>query len=385
MEEIKSLLDRGVEQVLPVKQSLMERLNKKPFRLYHGIDPTAPTLHLGHLSTLLKVKDFQVAGCEVIILFGGFTATIGDPTDKLAARSVLSLEQVEANMRDYKNLILKILDPKKTTFRNNREWFERMPLIDFIDLTTKVTIQESLKRDMFRRRQENGQEIYVNEFLYPILQGYDSVALDVDLEIGGNDQLFNMLVGRDLAKKLTNKEKFVLTTKLLVDSTGKKMGKTEGNMAALTDEPGEIFGKIMSWPDTLMPTAFEILTRLPLEQVEELLAGHPKIAKLTLAEEVVKIIYSEAEARGAREGFEKTFKAGEMPDNIRTITAVRSSNLGEVLTLEQVVKSKSDFRRLVEQKGVEVNGEKISDPNFILESEVDIRIGAHRFIKIKVE
>lgn len=385
MEEIKSLLDRGVEQVLPAKQSLVERLNKKPFRLYHGIDPTAPTLHLGHLSTLLKVKDFQAAGCEVIILFGGFTATIGDPTDKLAARSVLSLEQVEANMRDYKNLILKILDPKKTTFRNNREWFERMPLIDFIDLTTKVTIQESLKRDMFRRRQENGQEIYVNEFLYPILQGYDSVALDVDLEIGGNDQLFNMLVGRDLAKKLTNKEKFVLTTKLLVDPTGKKMGKTEGNMAALTDEPGEIFGKIMSWPDTLMPTAFEILTRLPLEQVEELLAGHPKIAKLTLAEEVVKIIYSEAQARGAREGFEKTFKAGEMPDNIRTITAVKGSNLGEVLTLEQVVKSKSDFRRLVEQKGVEVNGEKISDPNFILESEVDIRIGAHRFIKIKME
>lgn len=385
MEEIKSLLDRGVEQVLPAKQSLVERLNKKPFRLYHGIDPTAPTLHLGHLSTLLKVKDFQAAGCEVIILFGGFTATIGDPTDKLAARSVLSLEQVEANMRDYKNLILRILDPKKTTFRNNREWFERMPLIDFIDLTTKVTIQESLKRDMFRRRQENGQEIYVNEFLYPILQGYDSVALDVDLEIGGNDQLFNMLVGRDLAKKLTNKEKFVLTTKLLVDPTGKKMGKTEGNMAALTDEPGEIFGKIMSWPDTLMPTAFEILTRLPLEQVEELLAGHPKIAKLTLAEEVVKIIYSEAQARGAREGFEKTFKAGEMPDNIRTITAVKGSNLGEVLTLEQVVKSKSDFRRLVEQKGVEVNGEKISDPNFILESEVDIRIGAHRFIKIKME
>lgn len=385
MEEIKSLLDRGVEQVLPAKQSLVERLNKKPFRLYHGIDPTAPTLHLGHLSTLLKVKDFQAAGCEVIILFGGFTATIGDPTDKLAARSVLSLEQVEANMRDYKNLILKILDPKKTTFRNNREWFERMPLIDFIDLTTKVTIQESLKRDMFRRRQDNGQEIYVNEFLYPILQGYDSVALDVDLEIGGNDQLFNMLVGRDLAKKLTNKEKFVLTTKLLVDPTGKKMGKTEGNMAALTDEPGEIFGKIMSWPDTLMPTAFEILTRLPLEQVEELLAGHPKIAKLTLAEEVVKIIYSEAQARGAREGFEKTFKAGEMPDNIRTITAVKGSNLGEVLTLEQVVKSKSDFRRLVEQKGVEVNGEKISDPNFILESEVDIRIGAHRFIKIKME
>ena len=385
MEEIKTLLERGVEQIMPGKNELVNRLAKKPFKIYHGIDPTAPTLHLGHFSTLLKVRDFQAQGAEVVILFGGFTATIGDPTDKMSVRSILTLEEVEKNMRDYKNLILKILDPHKTTFRNNREWFERMPLIDFLDLTTKVTVQESLKRDMFKRRQENGQEIYINEFLYPVLQGYDSVALDVDLEIGGNDQLFNMLVGRDLAKKITNKEKFVLTTKLLVDPTGKKMGKTEGNMAALTDEPGEIFGKIMSWPDTLMPTAFEILTRLPMSEVEQLLAGHPKIAKLTLAEEVVKLIYDESKARSARDGFEKTFKSGEMPENARTIVASAGSNLGEILTLEQVVKSKSDFRRLVEQNGVEVNGQKINDPNALVNEDSDVKIGAHRFIKIKVE
>jgi tyrosyl-tRNA synthetase len=379
------ILTRGVETVLPSKQVLADRLEKGPIKLYFGIDPTAPSLHLGHLTSLLKVRDFQQAGHEVVVMFGDFTARIGDPTDKDAVRKVLSQQEVEANMADYENQVLKILDSTKTTFHKNSEWYRQMPLEDFINLTTKVTVGYNLKRDMFQRRQQAGKEIYVNEFLYPILHGYDCIPLAAELEIGGNDQLFNMLTGRDLAKKIKNRDKFVLTLKLLVDPVGEKMGKTTNNMARLDDEPKEMFGKVMSWPDTLMPLGFEILTRLPTDIYQEALKGHPKEAKLLLAKEVIKIITDEQTAEQALKDFENTFAGGEGEVSAKEIEVEVGVNLDQVLIDQQLIKSKAEFRRLVEQGGVDYADQLVTDPKQLIDRSGLIRVGKHRFVKIKVK
>ena len=382
MEEI---LTRGVETILPDREVLLSRLEQGPIKLYFGIDPTAPSLHLGHLASLLKVKDFQQVGNGVIIMFGDFTARIGDPTDKDAVRKVLSREEVTANMADYENQILKVLDQTKTTFRRNSEWLDRLSPQDFLELAGKFTERELTERDMFVERKKQGKPVYVSELLYPMLQGYDSVALDVDLEIGGNDQLFNMLAGRDLLKKIKNKEKFVLTTKLLVDPTGKKMGKTEGNMATLIDSPSEIFGQIMSWPDTLTPLGFEILTRLPTDIYREALAGHPKEAKLLLAKEVVKIIKGEAAAEQAHQDFENTFAGGEGEVSAKEIEVEVGVNLDQVLIDQQLIKSKAEFRRLVEQGGIDYAGQIVTELKQPVDRPGLIRVGKHRFIKIKIK
>jgi len=382
MEEI---LTRGVETILPDREVLLSRLEQGPIKLYFGIDPTAPSLHLGHLASLLKVKDFQQVGNGVIIMFGDFTARIGDPTDKDAVRKVLSREEVTANMADYENQILKVLDQTKTTFCRNSEWLDRLSPQDFLELAGKFTERELTERDMFVERKKQGKPVYVSELLYPMLQGYDSVALDVDLEIGGNDQLFNMLAGRDLLKKIKNKEKFVLTTKLLVDPTGKKMGKTEGNMATLIDSPSEIFGQIMSWPDTLTPLGFEILTRLPTDIYREALAGHPKEAKLLLAKEVVKIIKGEAAAEQAHQDFENTFAGGEGEVSAKEIEVEVGVNLDQVLIDQQLIKSKAEFRRLVEQGGIDYAGQIVTELKQPVDRPGLIRVGKHRFIKIKIK
>lgn len=382
MDEI---LTRGVETVLPDKQALTDRLDSGPIRLYFGIDPTAPSLHLGHLASLLKVRDFQLAGHEVVVMFGDFTARIGDPTDKDAVRKILSQEEVESNMADYENQVLKILDPAKTTFRKNSEWYRQMPLEDFINLTTKITVGQNLKRDMFQRRQKLGKEIYVNEFLYPILHGYDCLPLAAELEIGGNDQLFNMLTGRDLAKKISNRDKFVLTLKLLVDPSGAKMGKTTGNMARLDDEPKEMFGKIMSWPDTLMPLGFEILTRVPTDTYQAALSGHPKEAKLLLAKEIVKTVFGNKIATQALENFEETFTNGTGEGVAQEIKVKLGESLDQVLLDQGLVKSKSDFRRLVDQGAIDYAGEIVTDLKQTIDRTGLVRAGKHRFLKITLK
>ncbi len=380
---MSNILTRGVETILPSKEALLERLDQGKIKLYLGIDATGPTLHLGHLVSLLKLRDFQQAGHEVVVLWGDFTSRIGDPTDKLAARQILTPDEVENNLKDYRRQVLLILDEDKTTFRRNSEWFDRMSAQDLLTLATEFTDKDLTDRDMFVERKKQGKPVYANELFYPLLQGYDSVALGVDLEVGGNDQLFNMLSGRDLLAK-RGKEKFVLANKLLTDPTGKKMGKTEGNMAKLTDSANDIFGKIMSWPDTLTPLGLEILTRLPKGECEELLAGHPKAAKLALAQAVVSLIYGPAAAGEAKDQFEATFSSGEATIEPVVIIAAAGAKLADVLVVEGLVKSKSEFRRLVEQNGVEIEGEKLSDPDYEILSEVSGRLGAHRFIKIKL-
>ncbi|MBP9856126.1 MAG: tyrosine--tRNA ligase [Candidatus Pacebacteria bacterium] len=377
MDNLKTLLTRGVEQVLPSRETLSDRLSQGPIKLFMGIDATGPSLHLGHLSSLMKLRDFQEMGHEVTVLLGDFTTQIGDPTDKLAARQVLPKEVIESNLKDYKRQVLLILDQDKTTFRRNSEWFDKMSVQEFLTLATEFTDKDLTDRDMFVERKKQGKPVYANELLYPLIQGYDSVALGVDLEVGGNDQMFNMLSGRDLLSR-RGKEKFVLTTKLLVDPSGKKMGKTEGNMASLTDSPANILGKIMSWPDTLMPLGFEILTRIPEEEYQNILAGHPKEAKLTLAAEVVKLIYGEGEAKRAREGF------GLTPENMEMVEVPEGTKLIEVLIDAGLVESKSEFRRLVEQGGISLNDNKITDPDASV-AEGRVRVGPLRFLNIKLK
>ena len=236
------MMKRGVENIFSSKDLLSESISSgRKMRIYAGVDPTAPSLHLGHFSILLKLKDFQEAGHQIIFLIGDFTATIGDPTEKTAAGTALSSSEVNENLKNYLNQAGKILDLSKTEIHKNSEWYDQMPLREMISIMTEFTVGQMIERDMFKERMENNNPIYLHEFIYPVLQGYDSVALDVDMEIGGNDQTFNMLFGRDMRKK-RGKEKIVMALKLLVDPSGKKMGKTEGNMVFLTDEPGNMYG-----------------------------------------------------------------------------------------------------------------------------------------------
>ncbi len=267
--KIKETLERGVENVYPSKEALVKVLKSgRRLRIYNGIDPTGK-LHIGHGVILNKLRQLQDLGHEIIILIGDFTGMVGDPTDKLATRKPLTRKRVLDNAKNYKKLIGKILDLKKTKFKFNSEWLGKMTFTELIKLASEFTVQRLLERDMFEKRIKEGKPIHLHEFLYPLMQGYDSVAMNVDMEIGGNDQTFNMLAGRDLIKALKNKEKFVLTTKLLEDPTGKKMGKTEGNVVNLSDEPKEMFGKVMSITDGLIIPYFENCTRMDMAKIRE--------------------------------------------------------------------------------------------------------------------
>ncbi len=379
------ILTRGIERNYPSAEALAKRLAAGPMTIYHGIDPTAPTIHLGHVATLLKLKDFALLGHKIILMFGDFTATIGDPTDKLSARKVLTSEEVANNMRDYKSQVKMVFSTTPVEFRSNSEWWDKMSVRDLLGLATEFTDRDVTERDMFVERKKRGEPVYLNELLYPLFQGYDSVALEVDAEIGGNDQTFNMLAGRDLMAH-RGKEKFVITTKLLTDSAGKKMGKTEGNTASLVDPPNEMFGKIMSWSDDLLPTGFEILTRLPTKECQEILAGHPKEAKIKLATEIVSLLHSDDLAQKAKDNFEKVFSGGSsVPEELEELKSEGGELLSVILVNNKIVSSKSEFTRLVDGGGVEIIGEgKVTDEKITITKPVAVRIGKHRFVKINI-
>src|SRR3989338_573580 len=318
-KKIDELLTRGVENVYPNKEALKKVLmSGRKIKLYLGIDPTGGTLHLGHLVQLLKLKKFQDLGHEVVILIGDFTAQIGDHTDKQTTRKPLTHKQVLENAKGYKKQISKILDLKKLNinFIHNAKWTNKLTPEDMLELASHFTVSNLLTRSMFQERIKAGREVYVHEFLYPIFQAYDAVTMDVDLQIGGNDQMFNMLAGRDLMKRKKHKEMFVLTTKLLVDQDGKKMGKTEGNMITLNDGASEMFGKVMSWPDGMIALGFEICTELDFNNFA---TEKPRDQKIKLAHEIVKICHGEKKAQQAEQSFINTFQKGEIPEKIEEI------------------------------------------------------------------
>jgi len=316
-EKIEEVLTRGVEKIYPSKKALQEILVSKKIRIYQGFDPSMPNLHLGHLVGILKLKQFQELGHEVIFLVGDFTGMIGDPTDRLSARKKLTRKQVLENAKSWKEQTGRFLkfsgkNPAKIMF--NSRWQDKINFKELIEITSNFTVQRILERNFFQRRIEKKRPIFLHEFLYPVAQAIDCVKMNVDLEVGGSDQTFNMLAGRRLMKILKGKEKFVLTTKLLVDKEGRKAGKTTGGALFLNTPAVEMFGGIMAFPDEVIVSAFELLTTIPLKQVfaykKELKRKkvNPMDLKKRLAFEIVKLNYGEKMAREAKEEFERVFK-----------------------------------------------------------------------------
>lgn len=395
-KQIEELLNRGVENIYPTPEFLKSKLMKgERLSLYLGIDPTSQTLHLGHIIPLLKLAKFQKLGHEIILLMGDFTAMIGDPTDKATTRKKLTRKEVLDNLKEYKKQASKFISfdgPNPALFRFNSDWLGKMNFFDVLELTSLVTVEQMMKREMFQRRSQEGRPVFVHELLYPLMQGYDSVAMGVDGEIGGNDQTFNMLVGRDLMKTLKNKEKFVITTKLLTDSGGAKMGKTEGNMVSLDQTAEDMFGKVMSWNDDIIINAFEIATNVPLTEIKQMATqisegANPRDAKIKLAREIVKMYHGEKEAEKAVENFEKTFSKGEFPEDAKAIMAEKDEKIGDVLVRNEIVESKSEFRRLIEAGAIsDYPDKKINDPYEITGiSERRLKIGKKTFVILKIK
>ena len=383
MDKIDELLTRGVEQIIPAKKKLEDVLRSgKKLRLYQGFDPTSPELHIGHLVGLRKLRQWQDLGHEVIFLLGDFTATVGDPTGKDKTRPMISEENVAKNAQTYKDQASKILrfDGKNPVkIKRNSEWLGKLSFLELAQLASKLTVQQVIERDMFQNRLKSGGDVAISEFFYPLMQGYDSVAMDVDLEVGGNDQLFNMMTGRDLMHKIKQKNKFVMTTPLLVDSTGKKIGKSEGNAIGLTLPAKEQFGMIMQLDDTVILKCFECLTTIPMEEVskigERLKAGeNPMVLKKQLAHQIVSELHSKAEADKAQEEFEKTFQKKEIGE----VEEIKASAV-EDLIKAGIISSKSEWKRLVEQGAIEREGEKVENEEILPGT---YRIGKKKFVKI---
>ncbi len=393
--KINRLLTRGVAAVYPTAEKLRELLmSGKRLRLYNGIDPTAPFLHIGHAMQLRKLREFQDLGHEVIMLIGSFTAMIGDPTDKLATRKQLTKAEVLANAATYKkqaSKILKFSGDNAAKIMFNDKWLAKMSFADVVELASHFTVQQMMERDMFEKRSAEQKPIYLHEFFYPLMQGYDSVAMDVDLEVGGNDQTFNMLAGRTLMREMKQKEKFVLAISLLTNSEGKKMSKSEGGVIALTDSPEDMFGKIMAMDDSMIIPYFTLATDLnddEIAAVESAIAGgmNPRDAKMHLAETVVEMYYNKSKAKAAKKHFLQVFSKKEMPDVIPELSlGGRTLTIVEVLVEAGFAPSKGEAKRLIEQGGVKIGSEVVSDPMLNVSprtNEVIVQKGKRFFVKL---
>lgn len=402
MDSLMELLTRGVEKIYPSYEELEKVLKSgKKLKLYQGFDPTGTQLHLGHMIGLRKLRQWQDRGHEVIFLIGDGTGQAGDPSGKMRAREkFLTHRELRENASDYVKQAGKIVNfegqnPVKIMY--NGDWLNKLTLPEILEIAGHFSLQQLAERDLFQERMKKGESVNLREFLYPLLQGYDSVALKVDLEIGGSDQTFNMLIGRSLAKEMANREKFVMTTPLLTDSQGVKIGKTEGNVIALTDKPEELFGKIMSLPDEIIVKGLDYLTDISQEEIKEIeekiKAGqNPMEFKKKLAFEITKQLSSLPQANQAKDHFEKVIQQGENPSVIpsKKITNWEKSTVVEVLLESNLAGSKSEARRLIEQSGIRINNQPITNPEdlfskYLEEGEALIQKGRLTFLKIEVK
>jgi len=387
-KKIDELLSRGVQDIF-VKESLKKKLlSGVRLKVYLGIDPTGPTLHMGHAIPLKKLKQFQDLGHQVVLLMGDFTAMIGDPTDKTATRKQLTHKEVLNNLKKYKkqaSIFLKFSGNNKAGFEFNSRWLSKMKFEEVLDLASKMTVEQMLKRDMFVKRTEEGKPVFIHEFMYPLMQGYDSVAMEVDVEVGGNDQMFNMLTGRTLVSQILNKDKTVITMKLLEDNSGKKMGKTEGNMVTFEDSNFEMFGKVMSWTDSLIEKGFELCTDIQSFELNKNL--NPMDLKKKLAYEIVKIYHGAKKAEEAEENFVNTFQKKEIPDNVEEFMLLSEKQLGDFLVEKKVLSSKSEWRRLVEAGAIHdlIKHVNIANPSIKIKENLTLKIGKKKFIKISLK
>jgi len=382
---VEEVLTRGVEQVLPDKQSLKKLMQKRKIRLYLGIDPTAPKLHLGHAITLRKLQEFADLGHEAILVVGTGTVLAGDPSLRLKARPLISEKEVEKNIKNWKRQARKVLDFSKVKIRYNGDWLLKLGLKDIIQIASHIAAAKLFQREMFQRRIKVGQTVLTHETLYPLLQGYDSVFLGVDLEIGGTDQLFNMLIGRELMEKMRKKEKFVLTCPMILGIDGKQMSKTSGNCIWIEDSPNQMFGKIMSIPDNLIFDYLKLLTRLPLNEIEKMKRLNPRDAKAKLAKEIVAIYHSQKAALLAEKEFERVFKEKKLPTKIPGVKIKEEKlNILEFLVKTKLASSKSEAKRLIFQKGVKINKEVQGDWRKMIDIKKGmlIQVGKRRFVRL---
>jgi len=372
-KDVEELLSRSVKEIIPSKDALAEvLLSGKKLKIYIGTDATGEALHLGHATNYMILEKFRRLGHEIIFLIGDFTARIGDPTDKGVARKQLSREEVVENTKTWIDQIRPIIDVDKVKIMYNHDWLSKLTSEDWINLTSNFTVQQMIERDMFQERIKKGEPLYLQEFLYPLMQGYDSVAMDVDMEMCGNDQKFNALAGRTLLRKLKNKEKFVFITTLLENSvTGEKiMSKSLGTGVFLNWDANKMFGGIMSQPDENMRQLFVDCTWLDFEGIEEALNQHPKEAKMRLAFEIVKIYHGEEAAKMAEQSFEEAFSKGGIPKDIKTVEASSDKSLADIFLEEGIVSSKTEFNRLDKEGAIKE-----------IENGV-YRVGKHRFLRI---
>jgi tyrosyl-tRNA synthetase len=393
-DKVEELINRGVANIYPTPEFLKEKLlSGERQTIYLGIDPTGPTLHIGHAVSLKKLKLFQELGHKVILLIGDFTATIGDPSGKSETRKPLTRDEVLENAKLYQKQASKFLDftgKNRAELKYNSEWLAKMALEDVLRLASLVTVDQMLKRDMFIKRSEEGKPIFIHEFMYPLMQGYDSVAMEVTGEMGATDQTFNMLMGRQLVRNILGKEKFVFTTKLLEDSTGKKMGKTEGNVISFLDGPDEMFGKVMNWTDTMMYAGFELCTNVSFELLEKKrgqIKEDPYASKLELAKEVVSVYYSPDDATLAQENFLRAFKEGEISSTATEVKTKSPTNLSQILLEQKIVPSKTEMKRLIKEGAISntESKEKITDIDFVIDKSSSYKIGKKRFLRVIVE
>ncbi|MDO9750020.1 tyrosine--tRNA ligase [Glaesserella parasuis] len=391
IETVLAELKRGVEDVYS-EADLIEKLKEnRPLRVKLGADPTAPDIHLGHTVVLNKLRQFQNFGHEVIFLIGDFTATVGDPSGKNATRPPLSREDVLRNAETYKEQLYKILDPQKTRIVFNSEWLGELGTIGMIRLASNYTVARMLERDDFKKRFNNNQSIAIHEFIYPLLQGHDSVALEADIELGGTDQTFNLLIGRELQKAAGQKPQVAMTLPLLVGLDGeKKMSKSLGNYIGVTEAPNEMFGKIMSISDELMWDWYNLLSFRPLTEIAQLKADveagkNPRDVKILLAKEIIARFHSEADADAAEQEFINRFQKGAMPDEMPEFTFEGEIGLATLLKEAGLVPSTSEAIRSAQQGGVKIDGEKVDDVKQNAQKGTFVyQVGKRKFARVTV-
>lgn len=398
IDEQISYLKKGSVDLIR-EEDLRKKLERsaktgKPLRIKLGADPTAPDIHIGHTVVIRKLRAFQELGHTVIFLIGDFTGLIGDPSGKNATRPPLSREEINANAETYKTQIFKLLDPKKTEIRFNSEWMDKFTAADFVKLTSKITVKQILERDDFEKRMRDEKPISMHELLYPLVQGYDSVALEADVELGGTDQKFNLLVGRNLQREFGQEPQVIITTQLLEGLDGvNKMSKSLNNYIGIDEAPNEMFGKVMSISDDLMWRYYELLTDTTIDEINALKfkceseAENPRDLKVDLAKRIIADFHSDGEAVKAEEEFNRRFVKGGIPDEIEEkVVASQVYKLTELLALTGLAASKGDAKRLVEQGGVKLDGEKAASASAEITIKTDLtillQVGKLKFLKV---
>ncbi|ELV8553318.1 tyrosine--tRNA ligase [Vibrio fluvialis] len=385
-------IKRGVEELIPEEELIAKLKEGRPLRIKLGADPTAPDIHLGHTVILNKLRTFQDLGHDVTFLIGDFTGMVGDPTGKNTTRPPLTREDVLRNAETYKQQVFKILDPAKTKIQFNSEWLSELGAEGMIRLAANQTVARMLERDDFKKRYANGQPIAIHEFMYPLLQGYDSVAMETDVELGGTDQKFNLLMGRELQKSNGQKPQVVLMMPLLVGLDGeKKMSKSANNYIGVSEAPSEMFGKIMSISDDLMWSYYELLSFRPLEELQQFKADvengkNPRDIKILLAKEIIARFHSEADADAAEQEFINRFQKGAMPDEMPEFEFEAGIAIANLLKDAGLVGSTSDALRMIKQGAVKQDGEKLDDAKLVPEVGTSVyQVGKRKFARVTVK